>query len=182
MKKQVFSFYEALGEDAAAESARFNLYFPEGYDMLSMDAETEADFVSENPRINRALLHAIFAGQMMSRHAQKRLISAKHSEAFGHFAQSELGTLKQEQVFLALLNTQLELISWEVVFVGTLTEVSASPREIFQRALHKNAYAMIIAHNHPSGKVQPSAADRLFTRRLHELGQLLACPCWMLSL
>lgn len=176
MKKQVFSFYEALGEDAAVESARFDLYFPKGFDFLSLDSETAADFISENPRVNRALLHALFAGQQMQQHAQNRLISAKHSEVFGRFAQAEIGSLKQEQVFLASLNTQLDLIGWEVVFVGTLTEVSASPREIFQKALQKNAYAMIIAHNHPSGQVQPSVEDRRFTRRLSDLGEQLGLP------
>lgn len=141
MKDQVFSFYEALGEDAVREIAIFNLYFPTGYDFLELDRNTKERFVAENPRVNRALLHALYAGRKMERYVRQRLISAKHSETFGRFAQAELGASNQEQVCLALLNTQLDLIGWEVVFVGTLTEVSASPREIFQRALKANAYA-----------------------------------------
>ncbi|CAK1238477.1 JAB domain-containing protein [Fructobacillus fructosus] len=176
MKNQVFSFYESLGEDAVHAMAVFNLYFPSGYDFFELDQETKERFIAENPRINRALLHALNAGRKMAGDVRQSLISARHSESFGRFAQSELGSSNQEQVCLALLNTQLDLIGWEVVFVGTLTEVSASPREIFQRALKANAYAMIIAHNHPSGHLQPSEEDLLFTKRLRQLGQLMALP------
>ncbi|MBS9335383.1 JAB domain-containing protein [Fructobacillus sp. M1-13] len=176
MKEQVFSYYEALGEDAARETARFFLHFPAGYDFNALDEKTKSAFLSENKRVNTALLHALFAGYLMEKHQKGHLISARHSETFGRFAQAELGALKQEQVFLALLDTQLDLISWEVVFVGTLTEVSTSPREIFQRALQQNAYAMIMAHNHPSGNVQPSEEDRAFTSRLVDLGERLGLP------
>ncbi|MDD9138752.1 JAB domain-containing protein [Fructobacillus sp. CRL 2054] len=176
MKNQVFSFYESLGEDARQQTDIFELYFPSGYDFLEMDQDTKEDFISENPRVNKALLHALFAGQKMNQYARHRLISAKHSESFGRFAQAEMGHLKQEQVCLALLNTQLDMIGWEVVFVGTLTEVSASPREIFQRALLANAYGIMLAHNHPSGNVLPSEADRYFTKRLKSLGKQLGLP------
>ena len=53
----------------------------------------------------------------------------------------------QEQLSVALLDTQLNVIGWEVVFVGTLSQVQTSPREIFQRVLKANAFGFMIAHN-----------------------------------
>ncbi|MBS9338897.1 JAB domain-containing protein [Fructobacillus sp. M2-14] len=176
MKKQVFYFYEALGFDGAEQLKVFNLYFPSGYDFFEMDEETKEDFISENPAVNRALLHALFAGEKMRQYKRPILLSAKHSESFGRFAQEEMGQLRQEELRVALLNTQLEIIGFETIFVGTLTEVSCSPREIFQRAFLANAYAIIIAHNHPSGTVYPSEQDAFFTKKLLKVGQDLNLP------
>lgn len=76
----------------------------------------------------------------------------------------------QEQLSVALLDTQLNVIGWEVVFVGTLSQVQASPREIFQRVLKANAFGFMIAHNHPSGNIMPSNADITFSQRLATIG------------
>ncbi|CAK1222942.1 JAB domain-containing protein [Fructobacillus evanidus] len=176
MKNQVFNFYEAIGEDGQKNSEIFQLYFPEKYLFWELDYETKADFIAENPGPNQALLIAMHLGVAFASERRPILLSARHSNMVGAFAKEKLGTLKQEQLFLALLNTQLDVIGWEVVFVGTLTEVAASPREIFQRALLANAYAIIIAHNHPSGNLRPSVQDKQFTRRLYHLGQDLNLP------
>ena len=79
--------------------------------------------------------------------------------------------MPQEQLCLALLDAQLNVIGWETVFVGTVSHVQASPREIFQRVLKANALGFMIAHNHPSGYVMPSKADIAFSQRLATLGQ-----------
>lgn len=176
MKKQVFDFYQILEQDAKKNTEIFSLYFPENYHFLEMDEDTRTDFIAENPQMNRALLIAIGMGFQLAKESRPVLLSARHSSLVGAFAQEKLGDLKQEQLFLALLNTQLDVIGWEVVFVGTLTEVSASPREIFQRALKANAYAIIIAHNHPSGNLRPSVQDKRFTKRLYDVGQELNLP------
>ena len=52
------------------------------------------------------------------------------------------------------------------MFRGTLTQTSVYPREVVLRALHHHAGAIILAHNHPSGSVQPSSADRSLTTTL----------------
>jgi len=51
---------------------------------------------------------------------------------------------------------------------GTLTRMAVYPREIVRRALALNAASLIVAHNHPSGAVQPSASDCSLTRSLRE--------------
>ncbi len=52
------------------------------------------------------------------------------------------------------------------LFTGTINRTEVHPREVIKRALYHNAAAVVLAHNHPSGEVTPSKADRLITERL----------------
>ena len=71
------------------------------------------------------------------------------------------------EVFVALfLDAQHRLIAMEELFRGTLTQTSVYPREIAVRALHHHAAAVVLAHNHPSGSVEPSRADEALTQTL----------------
>jgi DNA repair protein RadC len=80
----------------------------------------------------------------------------------------KLGGLPHE-VFGALwLDAQNRLIGWDELFRGSLTQTSVYPREVVKQALTRNAAAVILAHNHPSGVAEPSAADELLTRNLRE--------------
>jgi DNA repair protein RadC len=80
----------------------------------------------------------------------------------------KLGGLPHE-VFGALwLDAQNRLIGWDELFRGSLTQTSVYPREVVKQALTRNAAAVILAHNHPSGLAEPSSADELLTRNLRE--------------
>lgn len=69
--------------------------------------------------------------------------------------------------FAALfLDVKNRLIAADELFRGTLTHASVYPREVVKSALSHNAAAIIVAHNHPSGTPEPSAADRALTRAL----------------
>ena len=71
------------------------------------------------------------------------------------------------EVFVALwLDAQHRLIDMQTLFRGTLTQTSVYPREVVRAALAKNAAAVILAHNHPSGSTAPSQADRSLTHVL----------------
>lgn len=71
------------------------------------------------------------------------------------------------EVFVCLfLDNQHRLIRYEEMFYGTIDGASVYPREVVRRALELNAAAVIFAHNHPSGVVEPSNADRRITERL----------------
>lgn len=73
------------------------------------------------------------------------------------------------EVFVALwLDAQHKLIEMQTLFRGTLTQTSVYPREVVRAALAKNAAAVILAHNHPSGGTLPSQADRSLTRTLKD--------------
>ena len=66
------------------------------------------------------------------------------------------------------LDAQHRLIAFEELFRGTLTQTSVYPREVLKRALHHDAAAVILSHNHPSGSTAPSRADELVTRTLKD--------------
>ena len=71
------------------------------------------------------------------------------------------------EVFAALyLDNRHRVIAFEELFRGTIDGASVHPREVVKRALAQNAAALILAHNHPSGVAEPSAADRALTERL----------------
>ncbi|MES2089705.1 MAG: DNA repair protein RadC [Pseudomonadota bacterium] len=73
----------------------------------------------------------------------------------------------QHEVFLVMyLDSQQVLIEAEELFRGTLTQTSVYPREVVKGALARNAAAVLLAHNHPSGQVDPSSADELLTQTL----------------
>ena len=82
------------------------------------------------------------------------------------YLQLHLASHPQEIFAVLFLDAPLHLIAFEEMFQGTLTRSSVYPREVVRRALHHNADALILAHNHPSGHVQPSAADEAITREL----------------
>jgi len=76
---------------------------------------------------------------------------------------------REHEVFVCIwLDAQHKVISYEELFEGTLTQTSVYPREVVKTALARNAAAVILAHNHPSGVAQPSQADELLTRNLKE--------------
>ena len=80
---------------------------------------------------------------------------------------------KQEQFICTSLNGAHEISAIRVVSVGTLTHTLVHPREVFADPLADRAAAVIIAHNHPSGSLEPSAEDLTLTRRLYQAGNLL---------
>ena len=76
---------------------------------------------------------------------------------------------KPHEVFAVLfLDSQNRMLALEELFRGTLTQTSVYPREVVLRALHHQSAAVVLAHNHPSGSVQPSRADLALTRHLRE--------------
>jgi DNA repair protein RadC len=73
----------------------------------------------------------------------------------------------ENEVFLVLyLDAQHRLIEAEELFRGTLTQTSVYPREVIKGALARNAAALAVAHNHPSGEAEPSRADEMLTQTL----------------
>jgi DNA repair protein RadC len=84
------------------------------------------------------------------------------------FLRLHLGSLGHEVFAVLFLDAQLRLIALETMFRGTLTQTAVHPREVVKRALELGAAAAILAHNHPSGVAEPSAADEQLTRHLSQ--------------
>lgn len=79
---------------------------------------------------------------------------------------SKIGHLEHESFWCLWLDAQHRLIVAEESFRGTISQTSVYPREILKRALGANAAAVIFAHNHPSGAIEPSRADETLTNTL----------------
>lgn len=81
---------------------------------------------------------------------------------------------RPQEVFMSIfLDAQHRVLASEEMFVGTLTQASVYPREVVKRALHHNAAAVVLAHNHPSGVAQQSRADEAITRTLKQALELI---------
>lgn len=75
----------------------------------------------------------------------------------------------RHEVFAVLfLDNQHRVLAYEELFQGTLDGCAVHPREVIKKALAHHAAAVILAHNHPSGAPEPSAADRSLTDRLQQ--------------
>ncbi|MBS0392182.1 MAG: DNA repair protein RadC [Proteobacteria bacterium] len=86
--------------------------------------------------------------------------------AVKQYLQLHLAARAHEVFAVLFLDSQNRLIGMEELFRGTLTQTSVYPREVVLRALHHQAAAVVLAHNHPSGSVQPSRADEALTQTL----------------
>ncbi len=76
---------------------------------------------------------------------------------------------RNQEVFACLfLDNRHRVLAYEELFFGTVDGASVHPRELVRRCIAKNAAAVILAHNHPSGVAEPSRADEQITKRLQE--------------
>ena len=79
----------------------------------------------------------------------------------------------QEQLLVLPFNGAGELLGIHVATVGLVDKVVMHPREIFAEAIKERAVSVVIVHNHPSGQLSPSQADRILTKRISTAGKLL---------
>jgi DNA repair protein RadC len=82
----------------------------------------------------------------------------------------------QERFAVLLLDVKNRLLGTKVVTIGTATETLVHPREIFREVIKQGATRLIVAHNHPSGNVEPSQADIHLTEQLLQGAQYLSIP------
>lgn len=95
--------------------------------------------------------------------------STKVFEYFRYYLMYE----KQENFIAVYLDSKSRLISYKVLFKGTLNTSCVHPREIFKYAFLESAYSIIVIHNHPSGDVEPSLPDIELTNSLFKIGMLM---------
>ena len=83
-------------------------------------------------------------------------------------------TDKEKEYFLLVtLDGSSHMIEKRVIHIGTLNQSLVHPREVFRSAILDNAAGIIVAHNHPSGTLEPSRADIQITQRLKEVAKLV---------
>ena len=105
----------------------------------------------------RCLWETVKAGDAMLNSANTR-----------HYLRARMRGFEREVFVCLFLTSQHQVIACEELFHGTIDEANVYPREVLKRCLHHNAAAIILAHNHPSGQVEPSQADLRITQRLDQ--------------
>lgn len=124
-----------------------------------MIASEEASRRREDRAIARAL-------RILERRAGSPGQSFGEVSACESFFRLRLGGEMREHFEVAFLDSRHRLIAVERMFSGSVDGAQVHPRVVVQRALALNAAAVMVAHNHPSGYAEPSAADRAVTVQL----------------
>jgi DNA repair protein RadC len=99
--------------------------------------------------------------------------SFEQPQAVKDYLSLQLAGLDHEVFAVLFLDARHQLIVFEILFRGTLTQTAVHPREVVKRSLALNAAAVVLAHNHPSGAAEPSRADELITSALRQSLQLV---------
>ncbi len=122
------------------------------------------------------ILAAVELGKraFLSRPAERTVIDspAAAAAALSH----ELMWQSQERFAVVLLDVKNRLLATKVITIGTATETLVHPRDIFREVLRQGATRAIIAHNHPTGSVEPSQEDLVLTRQLLRGARFLDIP------
>jgi DNA repair protein RadC len=109
--------------------------------------------------------------ELARRHYQEPLragLTLLNPQAARQFLQVRLRDLSYEVFCCLWLDSRHRVIAFDEMFRGTLDNANVHAREVVKQALARNAASVIVAHNHPSGLAEPSAADEAITRRLKE--------------
>ena len=93
------------------------------------------------------------------------LTSPRHTR---EYLRLSLASLQHEVFAILFLDNRHRVIEFAPLFRGTVDGASVHPREVVKEALARNAAAVILAHNHPSGIAEPSQADELITSRVKD--------------
>lgn len=111
-----------------------------------------------------------FVQEVARRYLKERLKEKKYlrsSREVGEYLVHSLRGLKREVLVAIFLDSSLAVLDSAQVAEGTLASNTVHPRELIKMALERHAASLVIAHNHPSGSMSPSAEDRKLTRHLY---------------
>ena len=104
-------------------------------------------------------------------HIKSNPVITNAATAYDHL--EEYRHLNKEHFIAITLDAASRVVDTHIISIGTLNQSLVHPREVFHPAIKDKAAAIIIAHNHPSGQLSPSRADRQVTIRLKDAGKLI---------
>lgn len=149
----------------------------EGFDGISGLLHASADDLKRVKGLGPAKRAELIAVLELARRAMAQQLKERAAlsdpATVKHYLQLHLAARGHEVFAVVFLDAQNRLIAMEELFRGTLTQTSVYPREVALRALHHQASSVVLAHNHPSGTVQPSRADEALTQTLKSALALL---------
>ena len=113
--------------------------------------------------------------EIAARYGERRIMGQSFDNArqvYHHF-KIRLGTAKQEEFHILILDNKHRVIEEKMITLGTLNQSLVHPREVFALAIELRAASIILIHSHPSGDTQPSDQDIEITKRLSEVGVIM---------
>ena len=120
-----------------------------------------------------SILSALELGRRRKASEQKQAPKITCSEDAYQLLQAHLIDLPHEEFWILLLNRANQVIKLERISAGGVSGTVADPKIIFKKALDQLASSIILAHNHPSGNLNPSQADISLTNKIKNAGKLL---------
>lgn len=139
--------------------------------------EANQETFSEQPGMGSAKFCQLQASlELSKRYLQQKLElnqSFSNPDDVKQFLSSLLSHHKREQFIVLFLNNQHQLLLHETLFQGTINSAEVHPRVVVEKALSYHAAAVILAHNHPSGCIDPSPSDRHITDKIQQALQLM---------
>lgn len=122
------------------------------------------------------LLASLELGKRVYYITEKTKIKLNNSQKIFNYFKDFFIDEKQENFYAIYLDTKSNLISYNLLFKGTINSSTVHPREIFKHAFLESAYSIIVIHNHPSGDSFPSNQDKELTEKLFNIGKIMAIP------
>ncbi|HHW44664.1 MAG: DNA repair protein RadC [Thermoanaerobacteraceae bacterium] len=141
--------------------------------LVSASAEELSDLKGVGPAKAAVLQAALEIGRRIAGSGEEVRPVIKSPEDAAGLVMEEMRHLDREHFRALLLNTKNQVIAREVISIGTLNSSTVHPRELFKNAIKRNAAAVILIHNHPSGDPAPSNEDLAVTGRLVEAGRII---------
>lgn len=118
------------------------------------------------------LIASLELGRRFYATAAGRPVQVRNAKQAYHYLK-DMGDSQKEQLRGLYLNSRYQVIHDEIISVGSLTANIVHPREVYQPAIERGAVAIIIAHNHPSGRLDPTIPDISVTEQLIAAGDIL---------
>jgi DNA repair protein RadC len=149
-------------------------------DAMSVLREVSAQELMMIPGVGPAkatsILAAIELGKrvLQSRPAEKTIVDDPSVAAAA--LSYDLMWQTQERFAVLFLDIKHRILGTKVITIGTATETLAHPRDVFKEVIRQGATRLIVAHNHPSGSLDPSQEDIVLTRQLLEAANILGIP------
>ena len=132
-------------------------------------SESSQNFTLQ-PSEQRAIKRAL---SILDKHLREPGIAFTSTQSVRDWLRLKMVGLEREEFMVLYLSQQHQLTGYETLFTGTINSTEVHPREVVKRALYFNAAAVIFAHNHPSGEITPSQADKNLTQRLVNILQVV---------
>jgi DNA repair protein RadC len=122
------------------------------------------------------IVSALELGRRRKEHTPEKKLKITCSKDIHLLMRPVLMDLSHEEFWVVLLNRSNQVMQKHSISSGGVSGTVADPKMIFKKALDHLSSSIILVHNHPSGNINPSEADRLLTNKLKEAGRFLDIP------